>query len=239
MQFAANYNGIMDNAENKKAEEKTQFKPGELYNQTFEQIMLGLLHGLTLHNGNLGKVTREEILDVADVAPVTYDTYFKTPEKVMRDICTDIKKIVAQIDAKKEMYYEIAVIRNLLDDLSKEPLKLRIILIADERRVWENSLKKIVQYVATSWNELDEKMWEDLFVAFCFQFQSVLQKWMGMEFAAEARTSMVTQIMAWMDADARFAYLVSETDPGPEPLPEELEPDKRDEVVFQVRSVVH
>ena len=81
-------------------------------------------------------------------------------------------------------------------------------------------------------------MWEDLFVAFCFQFQSVLKKWMGMEFATEARASMVTQTMAWIDADARFAYLVSETDPGPEPLPEELEPDKRDDVVFQVRSVV-
>lgn len=181
---------------------------GDLYRETFGQILKGLISGLKQHNGRLDQVTMGDILDNCDVNPITLDYYWKSPKAIMDEAIFEMKKIMQWIEQNMDGFDTEGTIQLMLRSLAVQPLLLETILISGNRRVWEGGMNKIVQQIP-GW-ELDHGAgWADIYPIFCAQLQSVLQKWQGLKFADDEVPRMARLLQAWIAADREYVRLTS------------------------------
>ena len=181
---------------------------GDLYRETFEQILKGLISGIKQHNGRLDQVTMGDILDNCDVNPITLDYYWKSPKAIMDEAIFEMKKIMQWIEQNMDGFDTEGAIQLMLRSLAVQPLLLETILISGNRRVWEGGMNKIVQQIP-GWELDHEAGWADIYPIFCAQLQSVLQKWQGLKFADDEAPRMARLLQAWIAADREYVRLTS------------------------------
>ena len=181
---------------------------GDLYRETFEQILKGLISGIKQHNGRLDQVTMGDILDNCDVNPITLDYYWKSPKSIMDEAIFEMKKIMQWIEQNIAGFAIDDAIQLMLRSLAVQPLLLEAVLISGNQRVWESGMKKIVQQLAE--RELDnEAGWTDIYPIFCAQLQSVLQKWQGLKLSDDEVPHITRLLQAWIAADREYLRLTS------------------------------
>ena len=182
------------------------YNPTGLYNGTIQEVLKGLLSGLALHHGRVDQVKREDILAGSNVSPVTLDQYFKDPAEILSEAKERLENVVHLTENNMDRFRTDAVIRILLENLSKEPATIKILVLMDDYHFWEKNLRIIIRYVAVCWRKLSDGWWNELFDVFCFQFHYVLKIWAEADFSKELLEMSVKSIMAWLEADAEYVF---------------------------------
>ncbi len=193
-----------------------QYDPSSLYNDMLQEVLKGLLNAINLHHGKLEKVKREDVLEEIDINPSTFDRYYKSTDDIISEVHEQIKSIIGLTVDNMDRFRSDAVVRILLENLSKQPLMLRILIALDDRSLWEKHLQVLIWFVATKWHSISDRWIGDIFEVFCFQFHHVLIYWEQYEFDEDHLESCVDRIMAWLEADAEYVYFA--TTPRPDDL---------------------
>lgn len=186
------------------------YNPTSLYNDTLQQILHGLYKGIVLHHGKLEQVNREDILAGSTLSPAMLDQYFKGTDKIMSEVYNELLFIIAQIEKNMGRYIKDAVIIFLLENLSKQPMMLNILIALDDYHFWERSLRNVMCYLTTEpWWEVDEDTWEELYMMFCYEFQSILKWWSSLDFKYSEQKAVFIRIKSWLAADAAYAKFLN------------------------------
>lgn len=177
---------------------------GELYGQTFDQILTGLIAALKLRNGKIEQVSLSDIVENSTVSPITLEYYWKSPRAIMDEATHEIKILLQGVEERMDTLRPDSVIEFLLRSLAIRPLILDMLLITDNRRIWEKGLTPIVKRITKSWGLVDESVWNEVYPVFYTQFETVLKKWQTLGFPEDAIPQMAQLLQAWIRADREY-----------------------------------
>jgi len=184
-------------------------KPGELYNETFNEVLSGLLYALKMHQGALDLVTLDEIIEGSSINPITLEHYYSSSKTIMYEVLSDLQAAIHTAEVESFGYEPKDAIQILLIRLAKYPLHLKVILATDNKNAWEKNLKSILKRIASDWHTEDDATWNEVFTVFCFQFHLVIKAWSRSDFDTQELPIMVRHVMAWIEGDG--VYLINIT----------------------------
>lgn len=199
-------------ANNEESDNATTAKahlPGELYRQTFDQILTGLLASLKQHRGTLDDVTIDDIVENGNVDPVLMDRYFNSTRVIMNEVISVVRALLAQAGKETVDQDPTSTIVTLLQLLIMQPLMVEVLLASGNHSIWENNLKPIAIRLSPSWPAPDEARWNDVYPVFCFQFQRILKKWSDQHFSEAAIPTITSELLAWISADELYLQHMS------------------------------
>lgn len=198
---------------NEQTKKNEQFQPGELYKETFDQILTGLVAALNLKDGNVDLVSLATIESVSDVDPYMLEMYYKNTRAILNEVISTMRTIVSQVTANAVDTDPQSAIRGFLQSISTQPMMLETLQASHSTSFWNNHLKEFVKLITRSWPETTEEMWTELFSIFCFQLEHILTRWHNTNYATTQIPELTLQIYAWVLADGRYLGYLQELPP--------------------------
>lgn len=181
-------------------------QPGELYKETFDQILSGFVTALNMNNGNIDLVSLSTIEAVSDVDPNMLEMYYKNTRAILNEVISYLQGLIIQAAAYAGNHDAKDAIRHFLELLSGQPMMLRTLQASKRNSFWVQNLKGFVRKVAASWPEEDKVLWDDLYCVLCFQFQQLLDHWAATGYTPGQIAMLTRHFCAWINADGVFAH---------------------------------
>ena len=179
-------------------------QPGELYKETFDQILTGFVAALNMKDGNVDLVSLATIESVSDVDPNMLEMYYKNTRAILNEVVSAMKTIVSQATANAANTDTQSAIRSFLQSISSQPMMLKTLQASHTTSFWKNHLIEFVKQIARSWPESSEETWSELYAIFCFQLEQILVRWQNSNYATTQIPELTQQIYAWVLADGEY-----------------------------------
>lgn len=179
-------------------------RPGELYKETFDQILSGLLAGLKKHDGKLDEVTLDDIIEGGNLDPLMMEQYFSSSKVIMNEVISTMKGLIEQVPSLASPTEPDSMLTVLLTALSLQPCMVEVLMAAEYHIFWENNLKPIATQLFADKITPEDELWADLYSIFCHEFECVVKKWSLEKYAEDRIPEMVRLLSAWIGADKVF-----------------------------------
>lgn len=181
------------------------------YYQTFGKALVGLEKALGIRDGEINKVTTNDILDYAeDVDKEEFEFLFGDPKGLVDDTQKEIEKTFKEADTMLEGLSEEAQLSAIFERFRRNSPMIRVMLLLDKHVFWRGCLKTLAQRLALHWPPAETEAWEYLFTNFCCQFSSVLEKWETSDFSKDHLYDCVRLTQVWLEADGMLGDTVGE-----------------------------
>lgn len=185
-------------------EHEQAHRPGELYKETFDQILSGLLAGLKKCDGKLDEVSLDDIIEGGNLDPLMMERYFKSPKVIMNEIISTMKGLIEQVQPLASPTEPNSMLTVLLVALSLQPYMVEVLMAAEYHIFWKNNLKPIATQLFSDKINPEDELWADLYNMFCYEFECVVKKWSLEKYAVDRIPEMVRLLSAWIGADNVF-----------------------------------
>lgn len=178
------------------------------YYQSLGRALVGFEKAIILRQGDVARVTTDDILDYADIDPEEFKNVFGDPVGLLNDVHKEIRRLFDEADKMLAGMDDDTALLSIFKRFKRNAPMLRVLFALNDHSIWRSSLRNFLKSLSKDWPPYGSAEWEYLYGNFCCQFVSVLEKWETSDFSETRLSDCVRLVHIWIEADGMLGDTV-------------------------------